>query len=180
MGHRFSKRSMDRTREVDPLLMAVAVIALSRCAVDFGLTEEQSRSVAEQAEKVRRGVSKTMNSAHVIAAGWAFVAVCVLMLLTLGWCVATAPSLERAKQDRAIEAANAQARATDTAARERAADQRLTDLKINNRLEKERTDAVSSIPDARPTAGRVALACHRLREQGTRDADLPAECRPGR
>jgi hypothetical protein len=81
---------------------------------------------------------------------------------------------------RSIQAANAQARATDTAARDRAADQRLTDLKINNRLEKERTDAVSSIPDARPTAGRVALACHRLREQGTRDADLPAECRPGR
>ncbi|MGX1803017.1 M15 family peptidase [Brevundimonas naejangsanensis] len=72
MGHRFSKRSMDRAREVDPLLMAVAVIALSRCAVDFGLTEEQSRSVAEQAEKVRRGVSKTMNSAHVIAAGKSF------------------------------------------------------------------------------------------------------------
>ena len=72
MGVRFSKRSMDRAREVDPLLMAVAVIALNRCAVDFGITEEQSRSLAEQAEKVRRGVSQTMNSAHVIKAGAAF------------------------------------------------------------------------------------------------------------
>jgi hypothetical protein len=113
-------------------------------------------------------------------ASWAVIAICVLLLFVMGWCAATAPGRERAKQDRAVEAANAQARATDTAARDRAADQRLTDLKINNRLEKERTDAVSSIPDARPTAGRVALACHRLREQGTRDADLPPECRPGR
>ena len=113
-------------------------------------------------------------------ASWAVIAVCVLLLFVMGWCAATAPGRERAKQDRAAEAANAKARATDTAARDRAADQRLTDLKINNRLEKERTDAVSSIPDARPTAGRVALACHRLREQGTRDADLPPECRPGR
>ncbi|WP_341020854.1 hypothetical protein [Brevundimonas diminuta] len=114
------------------------------------------------------------------AGGWAAVAVCMLAVVVLiGW-AATAPSRERAKQDRAVAAANAQVRANDTAARESAADQRLTDLKINNRLEKERTDAVASISDARPTAGRVALACHRLREQGTRDADLPAECRPGR
>jgi len=32
MGHRFSKRSMDRAREVDPLLMAVAVLALTLAA----------------------------------------------------------------------------------------------------------------------------------------------------
>ncbi|EKY30619.1 hypothetical protein HMPREF0185_00198 [Brevundimonas diminuta 470-4] len=113
-------------------------------------------------------------------ASWAVVAICVPLLFVLGWCAATAPGRERAKQDRAIEAANAKARATDAEARDRAADQRLTDLKINHQLEKERTDAVSAIPDARPTAGRVALACHRLREQGARDADLPSECRPGR
>lgn len=72
MGHRFSKRSIDRAREVDPLLMAVAAVALSRSSVDFGLTEEQSRSHAEQAEKVRRGVSRTMDSAHVIKPGASF------------------------------------------------------------------------------------------------------------
>jgi hypothetical protein len=113
-------------------------------------------------------------------ASWAVIALCVLALFVMGWCAATAPSRERAKQDRVAEAANAKARTTGAASHDRAADDRLTDLKINNRLEKERTDAVSSIPDARPTAGRVALACHRLREQGTRDADLPPECRPGR
>lgn len=110
------------------------------------------------------------------AAGWATAAACLLVMAILCWWAITAPGRERAKHDRAVEAANAQARNTDAIARERAADQRLTDLKINNRLEKERTDAVSSIPDARPTAGRVALACHRLREQGARDADLPPEC----
>lgn len=114
------------------------------------------------------------------AAGWATAAACLLVMAILCWWAITAPGRERAKLDRAVEAASAQARTTDASARDRAADQRLTDLKINNQLDKERTDAVSSIPDARPTAGRVALACQRLREQGTRDADLPAECRPGR
>ncbi|WP_292223951.1 M15 family peptidase [Brevundimonas sp.] len=68
MSFRFSKRSMDRARSVDPRLMALATAALARSSVDFGLTEEQSRTWAEQAEKVRRGVSKTMNSKHVIKA----------------------------------------------------------------------------------------------------------------
>lgn len=68
-GYRFSQRSLDRCRNVDARLIAVAVIALSKSAVDFGITEEQSRTVAEQREKVRRGVSKTMNSKHMIPDG---------------------------------------------------------------------------------------------------------------
>lgn len=113
-------------------------------------------------------------------ASWAVFAICVLLLFVLGWCAATAPGRERARQDAVAEAANAQARVTGAAARDWAANQRLTDLRSTTDWKRERTDAVSSIPDARPTAGRVALACHRLREQGTRDADLPPECRPGR
>ncbi len=66
MPFRFSQRSLDRARSVDSLLIAVAVIALHRSDVDFGVTEEQSRTIAEQREKVRRGVSKTMNSKHII------------------------------------------------------------------------------------------------------------------
>ena len=69
MAFRFSQRSLDRARNVDSLLIAIAVIALSKSRVDFGITEEQSRTLAEQAEKVRRGVSKTMNSKHMIPAG---------------------------------------------------------------------------------------------------------------
>lgn len=114
------------------------------------------------------------------AAGWAVVAVCFLLLFVLGWCAVTAPGRERAKQDAAAAAANARAQAVDAKARDQAADERLTDLKANTQLEKELTDAVSSLPDARPSDRRVALACQRLRHQGTREADLPAVCRPGR
>lgn len=69
MAFRFSQRSLDRARNVDARLIAVAVIALTKSSVDFGITEEQSRTYAEQLEKVRRGVSKTMNSKHMIPQG---------------------------------------------------------------------------------------------------------------
>lgn len=72
MTFRFSQRSLSLARRVDPALMAVAALALSRSGVDFGITEEQSRTIAQQREKVRRGVSKTMNSLHVIKAGESF------------------------------------------------------------------------------------------------------------
>jgi peptidoglycan L-alanyl-D-glutamate endopeptidase CwlK len=68
-GFRFSQRSLDRARNVDSRLIGLAITALSRSSVDFGLTEEQSRTEAEQAEKVRRGVSRTMNSKHMIPKG---------------------------------------------------------------------------------------------------------------
>lgn len=120
-----------------------------------------------------REVLRTFN-----AAGWAVVAVCVLLILSLGWCAVTAPGRERAKQDAAAAAANSKALSVDAKARDQAADERLTDLKTNTQLEKELTDAVSSLPDARPSDRRVALACQRLRHQGTREADLPPVCRP--
>lgn len=69
MAYRFSQRSLDRARNVDSVLIAIAVLALLKSSVDFGLTEEQSRTYAEQAEKVRRGVSKTMDSKHMIPQG---------------------------------------------------------------------------------------------------------------
>lgn len=69
MTFKFSQRSRDRAKRVDPVLMLIAADALAHCAVDFGLTEEQSRTYAEQAEKVRLGYSKTMNSKHMIPKG---------------------------------------------------------------------------------------------------------------
>lgn len=69
MSYRFSQRSLDRARNVDARLIAVAVIGLTKSKVDFGITEEQSRTYAEQAEKVRRGVSQTMTSKHMIPQG---------------------------------------------------------------------------------------------------------------
>lgn len=46
-------------------------------------------------------------------ASWAVITLCVLLLFVMGWCAATAPGRERAKHDRAVEAANAKARTTD-------------------------------------------------------------------
>lgn len=112
------------------------------------------------------------------ATSWAIVAICILMLFGLGWCAVTAPGRERSKLDTAVTAANAKAQATDAKARDLASDERLNDQKTNHQTEKELTDAVSSLPDARPSDRRVALACQRLRHQGTRSADLPSVCRP--
>lgn len=72
MTYRLSLRSMDRMRSVDPTLIAMVALAIGVSGVDFGITEEQSRSEAEQREKVARGVSKTMNSKHMIPAGRTF------------------------------------------------------------------------------------------------------------
>jgi peptidoglycan L-alanyl-D-glutamate endopeptidase CwlK len=66
MAYAFSERSLSRCTHVDPRLMAVARLAIAASPVDFGMTEEQSRTVAQQAQKVRDGFSKTMDSKHKI------------------------------------------------------------------------------------------------------------------
>lgn len=72
MSFALSQRSMDRMRKVSPTLVALVALAIRESGVDFGITEEQSRTEAEQREKVARGVSKTMNSKHMIPAGRSF------------------------------------------------------------------------------------------------------------
>lgn len=111
-------------------------------------------------------------------ASWAVIAVCVVLILSLGWCAVTAPVRERTKLDASAAAANTKAQATDLKARDLGADERVSDLKANTQLEKDLTHAVSSLPDARPSDRRVALGCQRLRNQGTRPSDLPPVCRP--
>jgi len=58
MTNTFSATSLHRARFVDPRLLSVAIPALARCAVDFGITEDQSRTAAEQQAKFDAGVSK--------------------------------------------------------------------------------------------------------------------------
>lgn len=71
MAYVFGSRSLSRAKRVDPVLMDIARLALARSSVDFGLTEEQSRTKAQQRAKVEAGVSKTMDSAHMIQDdGW--------------------------------------------------------------------------------------------------------------
>lgn len=86
---------------------------------------------------------------------------------------------KEAKRDQ--QAAEERAQTLDAAlkASDKASGERLSDIQINIKREKELTDAVSSLPDAVPSPRRIALACQRLRQQATPDADLPAGCRSG-
>jgi peptidoglycan L-alanyl-D-glutamate endopeptidase CwlK len=54
----FGQASVKRQQHVDPRLFGVGVTALARCTVDFGATENQSRTAAEQQKKFDDGFSK--------------------------------------------------------------------------------------------------------------------------
>lgn len=57
MTYALGSRSLSFCAHVDPKLMAVVKRAIAICPVDFGMTEDQSRTVAQQAAKVAAGVS---------------------------------------------------------------------------------------------------------------------------
>lgn len=76
-------------------------------------------------------------------------------------------------------AATAKIEVKASSARETAATTRTTDTTIINAREKELSDAVHSLPDAAPSPRRLALACERLRQQGTPESVLPGPCRLG-
>lgn len=67
-GYAFGARSLGFMARVSPALVDIAKEALAESPVDFGCTENQTRTPAEQAEKVRRGVSRSLNGPHVIKA----------------------------------------------------------------------------------------------------------------
>jgi peptidoglycan L-alanyl-D-glutamate endopeptidase CwlK len=58
MTHALGQTSLSRARRVDPVLMSVVALALTRSSVDMGVTEEQSRTRAEQQHKFDTGVSR--------------------------------------------------------------------------------------------------------------------------
>ena len=66
MTHVLGAKSRANLIGVAPQLAALIPLALARCPVDFGIAEKQVRTVAEQREKVRQGVSKTMKSRHLV------------------------------------------------------------------------------------------------------------------
>ena len=103
--------------------------------------------------------------------GWLAVGVLILFLGFGGYCSHRAAQGERDRQ--AVETARIERQAST--GRETASAERLNDTINLNAREKELTDAVQSLPDARPSARRLALACERLRHQRSR---LPAECGP--
>jgi hypothetical protein len=73
MGFTLSDRSLSFVTHVDPRLVAVAKLAITLSDQDFGFTDAQSRTPAEEAALVARGVSHTMKSHHIIDCrpGWA-------------------------------------------------------------------------------------------------------------
>ena len=104
--------------------------------------------------------------------GWIAVAILAAFLLFGAYCAHRAAEGERDRQ--AVETRRTEEKASN--ARETASGERLNDTTIINAREKELSDAVNSLPDARPSPRRVALACERLRQQG--NTRLPAECGP--
>jgi hypothetical protein len=73
MTYAFGARSLSFITRVDARLVAVAKLAISLSAQDFGFDEEQSRTTAEEAVKVAAGQSHTMHSHHLIndgSLGW--------------------------------------------------------------------------------------------------------------
>lgn len=109
--------------------------------------------------------------------GWAVIIGLVLLLVLLATC--SHYTGKEAKRERLCAEERANTLDAAIKASDKASGERLTDIQINIKREKELTDAVSSLPDAMPSPRRIALACQRLRQQGTRDADLPASCRSG-
>src|SRR5688572_721420 len=63
MAFSFGSRSRAELRGVDPRLVKIATAALARSPVDFSCNDG-CRSIEEQRENVRRGVSRTMASRH--------------------------------------------------------------------------------------------------------------------
>lgn len=99
------------------------------------------------------------------------IAILAAFLIFGAYCSHRAAEGERDRQ--AAAAAKIERKASE--AREAAAGERAAETTTINNREKELSNAVQSLPDAAPSPRRVALACERLRQQGS---DLPAECRP--
>lgn len=64
MTHALGPRSMTNLAGVDPALIAVAELAISISDQDFGFTEPQLRTLAEEEAKVASGASHTLHSHH--------------------------------------------------------------------------------------------------------------------
>ena len=73
--------------------------------------------------------------------------------------------------------ANTRVLVIDGTAKEAAAEERLNDTTTINDRKEERANATATLPDTRPSDRRVRRGCVILRQQGTRDADLPVQCR---
>jgi hypothetical protein len=100
---------------------------------------------------------------------WLLFAVLAAFLIFGAYCAHRAAEDVRDRQ----AAATAKIERKASSARETAAGERAAETATINSREKELSDAVRPFPATPPSPGRTALACERLRQQGTR---LPAGC----
>lgn len=99
-----------------------------------------------------------------------------VLVAPVSYCTGLKTAKSRYEAQRAL--ANAKALARDAQAKGLAAGERAADALRISTQEEELIDAIQSVPDDKPDRVRVALGCERLRQAGTRDADLPGICRP--
>ena len=104
--------------------------------------------------------------------GWAMVLVGVLCILSLGYCAYDANKGRRASER--LARANAETFEVTVAARDDLSAQTSSDIKSNSNLERDLTNAVSPLPDARPSDRRIAMQCERLSKAGTDVSRVPA------
>lgn len=105
--------------------------------------------------------------------------IALIAVALLAYVYAKGVSRERDRQEAAQAVAVAEALKLDGRAKEAAAGERLADAQQVATVKEELTDAVANLPDAVPSARRVALACERLRQQGADLSGVPACFRPG-
>lgn len=106
--------------------------------------------------------------------GLILVGLAIVLMLTLGWHRSHQAAV-RAKVEAAVAQETVKIVTRDAEVREKAADERLADALNNAEAREEMIDALDDLPDARPSARRLRLACERLRRQG--EDPLPAVCR---
>ena len=113
----------------------------------------------------------------VTGAYWKIAAAFILgALLTAPLAYCEGKSAGAAKSKAAAAIATVEVMKVDADAKEVAAIERRDDDAEIAAKKQELTDAVADLPDALPSARRVALACQRLRQQGT-DTKPIAACR---
>lgn len=99
-------------------------------------------------------------------------AVATALCLPLGYCEGKRAG--KAKADAAAAVATVEVMKVDGNAKDVAAIERTKDDAAVVEQKEKLTDAVANLPDSLPSPRRVALACERLRQQGTDTSRLPA------
>jgi predicted negative regulator of RcsB-dependent stress response len=101
------------------------------------------------------------------------VSIALLIAVALGAAVLVGQCVFRKAVDNQEQQHSQQLQTRNAEAREKAAEQRATDVAASQKLEKDLNNATAQMPDALPTPRRLARACAQLRAQGDDTSRLP-------